>query len=424
MAFGDKVFVFSLALLCVFNLPSALSSRKLNQRLDIIEARQMLETKIRKSETEEMFEKIENIEERIANLTEGLEIACKHEECLEFKRKNVETDIKSVKSLSDDVKALKRYFARLLKAFRVEKQLNIKARQKFDEINDNKYSGEEIKQEIIDQIKLMLREEMEKIGQQIYTNISERISEKEGTTIAAVFDKEITDEISEDYSDTEVEKTTIRFKSCLELLQKGGKIESGIYTINPNGLKPAIRVYCDQETEGGGWTVFQRRIDGSVEFYRSWADYKVGFGDLDGEFWLGNDFLSVLTSSGNHDLRIDLTDWKNERCHALYSGFRIGPETTNYILSLSKFTGGSCGDSLYYHNGMQFSTRDRDNDKKDTYCAQSYMGAWWYNACLYSGLNGKYGETNEKKGSGIYWYHWKKTYDDYAKFSEMKFKEH
>ena len=68
-------------------------------------------------------------------------------------------------------------------------------------------------------------------------------------------------------------------------------------------------VFCDQTTKGGGWTVFQKRLDGSVNFYRGWADNKNGFGNLKGEFWLGLDKLYRLTKTKNM-LRVDLEDTK------------------------------------------------------------------------------------------------------------------
>ena len=56
-------------------------------------------------------------------------------------------------------------------------------------------------------------------------------------------------------------------------------------------------IYCDTKTADGGWTVIQRRVDGSVDFNRSWSDYEKGFGDLNGEFWYGLKSMNCLTKN-------------------------------------------------------------------------------------------------------------------------------
>lgn len=73
---------------------------------------------------------------------------------------------------------------------------------------------------------------------------------------------------------------------------------------------------------GGGWTVIQKRQDGSVDFNRTWNEYREGFGDLNGEFWLGNENIHKITSQGDYSLRIDLEDWNNKHKHAFYQIFR------------------------------------------------------------------------------------------------------
>ena len=126
-------------------------------------------------------------------------------------------------------------------------------------------------------------------------------------------------------------------KSCADLYN-ASKTSSGVYTIDPDG-SGAFDVFCDQTTAGGGWTVFQKRIDGSVDFYRGWADYKKGFGNLSGEFWLGLDKIHRLTNSDTFKLRVDLEDWEGETRFAEYDTFSIGDEASKYRLSLGSYSG-------------------------------------------------------------------------------------
>ena len=169
-------------------------------------------------------------------------------------------------------------------------------------------------------------------------------------------------------------------------------------------------------TDGGGWTVFQRRQDGSVDFFRGWNDYKAGFGQLTAEFWLGNDKIHRLTAARPSSLRIELEDWNGVKVHAKYGKFNIGDEQAQYRLEVGSYSG-TAGDSLAYHNNMAFTTKDRDNDRYSNNCAVRWTGAWWYNACHYSNLNGQYlGDKRDDRGAR--WYHFR----DYLslKFTEMK----
>ena len=126
------------------------------------------------------------------------------------------------------------------------------------------------------------------------------------------------------------------FKNCAELYKAGKRI-SGVYKINPDN-DGAFDVYCDQKTAGGGWTVFQKRLDGSVDFYLGWDDYKRGFGNLNGEFWLGLDKIHRLTKERSR-LRVDLEDTTGNTAYAEYSVFGVASERSNYKLSLGTYSG-------------------------------------------------------------------------------------
>ena len=172
------------------------------------------------------------------------------------------------------------------------------------------------------------------------------------------------------------------------------------------------------ETDGGGWTVFQRRMDGSVDFYRNWADYQQGFGNLSGEFWLGLDKIHRLTSTAS-ELRVDLWDFEGNSAYARYTSFSVGNLASKYILTVSGYSG-TAGDSLAYHNGRPFTTRDQDNDRAGGNCAQSYKGAWWYSVCHDSNLNGLYhGGPHSSSADGVIWQTWKGDYYS-LKITEMK----
>jgi len=97
-------------------------------------------------------------------------------------------------------------------------------------------------------------------------------------------------------------------------------------------------VYCDQTTDGGGWTVFQKRLDGSVDFFRGWYDYKRGFGNLSGEFWLGLDKIYRLTKQRSR-LRVDLEDFNGETAYAEYGLFAVGNKGSKYKLSIGHYSG-------------------------------------------------------------------------------------
>ena len=162
--------------------------------------------------------------------------------------------------------------------------------------------------------------------------------------------------------------------------------------------------------------MFQRRQDGTVDFYRRWNDYKSGFGQLTAEFWLGHDKIHRLTAARTSTLRVELEDWNGVRVYAKYGKFNIGDEQAKYRLEVGSYSG-TAGDSLAYHNKTAFSTKDRDNDITSYNCAVTFTGAWWFKSCQHSNLNGKYlGNKHDSRGA-----RWSDFRSDLSlKFTEMK----
>ena len=196
--------------------------------------------------------------------------------------------------------------------------------------------------------------------------------------------------------------------SCLVLLRHGFN-QSGQYTINPDG-NGEFNVFCDMTTDGGGWTIIQRRESGTVHFDRNWNEYRDGFGDVTGELWLGNDRLHRLTFSGLHNLRVDLEDWGGATSYAEYENVIVSGASLNYGLTVGAYSG-TAGNAL---KSAAFSTRDRDNDESDGFNCASHVssGGWWLGSsgsdCGESFLNGPYNNGSLVQHlKGIMWVPWK-----------------
>ncbi|TDH15726.1 hypothetical protein EPR50_G00012880 [Perca flavescens] len=177
---------------------------------------------------------------------------------------------------------------------------------------------------------------------------------------------------------------------CEDIHRHDDTSSSGVYTIYPGGPTTPLHVYCDMDTDGGRWTVFQRRIDGTENFYRPWRHYKTGFGNVAGEYWLGLENIFLLTRRKKNELRVDMEGWEGEKASAQYSSFSIDSENAGYQLHIGNFTDGAAGDSLKGQNNMKFTTFDKDQDQSDKNCAQHFLGGFWYNACHTANPTGMY----------------------------------
>ncbi|GLD53762.1 fibrinogen beta chain [Lates japonicus] len=232
-------------------------------------------------------------------------------------------------------------------------------------------------------------------------------------------------------------------KECEDIFRHGGK-ESQMYLIQPDPFFPPYKVFCDQSTQNGGWLLIQNRLDGSVDFGRRWDDYRRGFGNIafdvgkghcetPGEYWLGNDRISHLTKMGPTEVLIEMQDWTGTKVHAQYNQFTIQSESSNYVMAVDGYSGnaGNCflegslqlfgeNRTMTIHNGMMFSTYDRDNDNwipgdPSKQCSREDVDGWWYNRCHSANPNGRYyiggpyTPNMAKHGTddGVVWMNWK-----------------
>ncbi|XP_029351482.1 fibrinogen-like 2a isoform X2 [Echeneis naucrates] len=195
--------------------------------------------------------------------------------------------------------------------------------------------------------------------------------------------------------------------------------KNGVYHVSPDPRNETFDAFCDMESFGGGWTVIQQRLNGSVSFNRTWAEYKKGFGNLRGEFWLGNDHIHLLTKAKDMILRIELEDFEGVREYAKYDQFYVANEFLRYRLSVSGYSG-TAGNAISFnrhfnHDQKFFSTPDRDNDMYPSgNCGAYYSSGWWFDACMSANLNGKYYHKRYKGvRNGIFWGTWHNMSSEY-----------
>ncbi|CAL4126393.1 unnamed protein product [Meganyctiphanes norvegica] len=188
-------------------------------------------------------------------------------------------------------------------------------------------------------------------------------------------------------------------RNCKEL-QNQGMDHDGPNIIYPFPDHPEtiVLVLCDQTTQGGGWTVITRRDDSYDEltdFARTFEEYAAGFGDVNYDFYIGNEVIHALTDSSLNELWVTMEDTDGVTGYAYYQYFHVAARNEYlippYMMGIGIYEG-TFGDGMDYHNGQGFSTIDQDNDDSASVdCADKYSGGWWYKACYRACLTCPYG---------------------------------
>jgi hypothetical protein len=189
------------------------------------------------------------------------------------------------------------------------------------------------------------------------------------------------------------EGESAEFKNCSH---KPHNYESPLVPHEVQSCQGKVATTCIND-----WLVVSQRYDDKENFNRNWHDYKHGFGKPKGNFYIGNENLHCLTQDGHYKLRYEIKTCSTKKWFSgTYGRIVVASEEENYRLTIQDKTGGTDAD-VDYHEEMEFSTHDRDNDKSVyTNCAKINGGGWWYNACYQILLTGDYKKHFEIKSLG------------------------
>ena len=210
-------------------------------------------------------------------------------------------------------------------------------------------------------------------------------------------------------------------KDCYDLkCYRVSNAQDGPHTIYPSRSNlTSLPVSCDQETDGGGWIMYQRRVDGTFNFTRNWEEYKYGFGDHGDnttELWMGNEHVyQVLMSYGSStkwELRIEADAFDGTSCWVVASNVGMYNETRRYAMywdSVAQSTG-ELADDWKHHRMKPFNTLDNSEGLDAKRCVGEYKGGWWYEHDRFCGrifLNGEYENQAVESSTSISVYHFK-----------------
>ncbi|XP_069478716.1 angiopoietin-2-like [Ambystoma mexicanum] len=344
------------------------------------------------SQTAEQTRKLTDVETQVLNQTSRLQLQLlEHSESTDKLEKQLLTQTEEIGKLQDK------------NSFLEKKVLEIAGRHE-----------EEL--QVIKAEKLHTQEELSKqsqligeLGQQLGTAmLNNTLLQKQQSALMETVNR-LMDLVSQCNQIPMVSKDEQKdFKDCSEVY-RSGVTTSGVYTLRFPNSSTTVKALCDMETSGGGWTIIQHRTDGTVDFHRTWKEYKQGFGSPPGEYWLGNEFIHQLTAHSAYTLRIKLRDWDQNEAYSLYDHFSLGSEEQNYRLHIRGYSGTAGRASSFSPTGTDFSTQDADHDRCSCKCALMATGGWWFDACGPSNLNGVYytSSLTPVKYNGMKWHYWK-----------------